>query len=150
MKSTEASPWESDAVAADLRALEAGTLDPSRFPHAKHVRLGYEMVRRYPFGEAVSRFSQGLKLVAANAGKPEVYNETITIAFLAVINQRRVAGAALDWAEFVRANPDLLEKGCLEVWYDPEQLRSELARRVFCLPSRNGGLKSPSVTIGEF
>src|SRR3954466_7118466 len=116
MKSTDASQWQSDVVAADLRALEAATLDPSRFPHAEHVRLGYEMVRRYPFGEAVSRFSNGLKLVVGNAGKPHVYNETITVAFLAVINERRVASAALNWNDFERANPELLEKKCLEEW----------------------------------
>ena len=137
---------QSDVLGEDLRALEGGTLDPSKFPHAKHVRLGYEMVRRYPFGEAVSRFSRGLRLVTSNAGKPELYNETITVAFLAVINERRVAGAALDWADFEASNADLLDKRCLEKWYGAEQLRSDLARTTFCLPrpkppaSRNGDL----------
>jgi hypothetical protein len=139
MKSAEVGASQNDPVADDLRALEAGTLDSSKFPHTEHVRLGYEMVQRYGFGEAVSRFSRGLKLVAGNAGKPQVYNETITIAFLAVINERRVATAAADWAEFERTNPDLLDKRCLEEWYDAEQLRSELARTTFCLPRPKPG-----------
>ncbi len=134
MKSAEVRATQNDAASEDLRALEAGTLDPAKFPHTEHVRLGYEMVQRYGFGEAVSRFSRGLKLVAGNAGKPQFYNETITIAFLAVINERRVARGAADWAKFQQANPDLLDKRCLEEWYDAEQLRSELARTTFCLP----------------
>jgi len=134
MKSTEAWLSQGDTASEDLRALEAGLVVPAKFSHPEHVRLGYEMLRRYSFAEAVSRFSGGLKLVVRNAGKPEVYNETITIAFLAVINERRVAVGATDWNEFAATNPDLLEKVCLERWYDPEQLCSDLARTTFCLP----------------
>ena len=69
----------------ELHAFETGALDPAKFPHAEHLRLGYEMLARHPFGEAVMRFSRGLQL-AAKAGRPQVYHETITVAFLAVIN----------------------------------------------------------------
>ena len=122
-------------VNEELRALENGTLDLAKFPHEEHVRLGYEMLGRYSFGEAVSRFSSGLRLLAAKAGKPEVFHETITVAFLAVINERRARAATSTWPEFKAANPDLLDKGCLKKWYGAEQLQSDLARRVFCLPT---------------
>ena len=115
-------------------AFETGALDPAEFPHSEHVRLGYEMLGRYPFGEAISRFSHGLKLLAAKAGKPQVYHETITVAFLALINERRAAGANQTWAEFRANNADLFEKRCLEKWYGAEQLGTDLARRTFCLP----------------
>lgn len=121
-------------VEEELRALETGTLDPARFPHPEHLRLGFEMLARYPFGEAVVRFSQGLKLIAAKAGRPEVYHETITVAFLAVINERRVRLATEDWSEFRQQNADLFDKRCLEKWYPSGQLSSDLARRTFCLP----------------
>ena len=77
------------ATADELRALETGALDPASFPHPEHLRLGYEMLGRYPFGEAVTRFSRGLRLLAAKVGRPEVYHETITVAFLAVIGEGR-------------------------------------------------------------
>jgi len=76
----------------ELLALEMGRLDPARFPHPEHVRLGYEMLGRYSFGEALTRFSRGLKLLTAKAGRPEVYHETVTVAFLALINERRAKG----------------------------------------------------------
>jgi hypothetical protein len=129
------------ATSEELRAFESGALDPAQFPHAEHLRLGYEMLDRYSFGEAVSRFSGGLKLLAARAGKPEVYHETITVAFLALINERRAGGKMQAWGEFKRDNSDLFDKRCLEKWYGAEQLSSDLARRVFCLP-RNGGLQT--------
>jgi hypothetical protein len=117
-----------------LRAFEAGAIDPAQFPHSEHVRYGYEMLARYSFGDAIARFARGLKLLTANAGKPEAYHETITIAFLALINERRAHAAAQTWKEFEASNTDLFDKRCLERWYGAEQLASNLARRTFCLP----------------
>jgi hypothetical protein len=119
-------------TAEELWALETGALDPAKFLHQEHVRLAYEMLERYPFGEAVARFSRGVRLLATKAGRPEVYHETITVAFLAVIGERRARSTS--WAEFQTNNGDLFDKRCLEQWYDREQLGSDLARRTFCLP----------------
>jgi hypothetical protein len=129
------------ATSEELGAFERGLLDPAQFPHAEHLRFGYEMLDRYSFGEAVSRFSGGLKLLAAKAGKLEVYHETITVAFLALINERRGRDKARAWSEFKQDNSDLFDKRCLQKWYGAEQLSSDLARRIFCLP-RNGGLQT--------
>ena len=117
-----------------IQSFEAGALDPAQFPHSEHLRIGYEMLGRYSFGEAISRFSRGLKLLAAKAGKPQIYHETITVAFLALINERRLNGAGATWSEFKKNNADLFDKRCLEKWYGAEQLGSDLARRTFCLP----------------
>ncbi len=124
-----------EAIEKELLALENGALDPAMFPHPEHVRLGYEMLGRYPFGEAVARFSRGLRLLAAKGGRPEVYHETITVAFLALIGERRARAPERDWSEFKANNSDLLEKRCLERWYDTNYLRSDLARKTFCLPA---------------
>jgi hypothetical protein len=127
-----------------LRAFETGALDPARFPHAEHLRFGYEMLGRHPFGEAVMRFSRGLQLLAEKAGRPHIYHETITVAFLALINERRARGGPQSWSEFKKTNPDLFDKRCLERWYSAEQLASDLARRTFCLPQGAAILKSPT------
>ncbi|MEN3368842.1 MAG: hypothetical protein V7609_985 [Verrucomicrobiota bacterium] len=137
MASAEAGASHSEAATEDeLRALETGALDPRAFPHSEHVRLAYGMLERYPFGEAVARFSRGLKLLAAKAGRPEVYHETITVAFLALIGERRVRTECGDWSEFRANNSDLFDKRCVEKWYGTEQLGSDLARQTFCLPAR--------------
>jgi hypothetical protein len=128
MKNAEAS------IEDELLALERGALDPAMFPHPEHVRLGYEMLGRYPFGEAVVRYSRGLRLLAAKGGRPEVYHETITVAFLALIGERRAQRKHASWREFKANNSDLLDKRCLERWYDADYLRSDLTRKTFCLP----------------
>jgi hypothetical protein len=116
------------ATAGELLALETGTLDPKAFPHPEHVRFAYAMLEQYPFGEAITR------LLAAKAGRPEIYHETITVAFLALIGERRAGAQDESWSEFKAHNSDLFEKRCLEKWYGAEQLGSDLARRTFCLP----------------
>jgi hypothetical protein len=122
------------SIEEELLALETGALDPSAFPHPEHVRLAYGMLGRYPFGEAVTRFSGGLRLLAAKGGRPEVYHETITVAFLALINERRARAGSRNWPEFETNNADLFDKRCLEKWYGAEKLGSDLARQTFCLP----------------
>ena len=134
---------DAPAATEELRAFESGALDPAKFPHAEHIRLGYEMLARHPFGEALMRFSRGLQLLAAKAGRPQVYHETITVAFLALINERRACGGPQSWSEFQKTNPDLFDKRCLEKWYGAEQLGSDLARRTFCLPQGAAVHKPP-------
>jgi hypothetical protein len=127
-----------EAVPDELRAFEMGSLDPARFSHTEHVRFGYEMLGRHSFGQALDRFSRGLRLLVAKSGRPQVYHETITIAFLSLISERRARGDAQGWSEFKRTNADLFDKRCLEKWYGAEQLTSDLARRTFCLPRPAG------------
>ena len=122
------------SVATELRDLENGRLDPKQFPHREHVRLGFEMLGRYPFPEALARFSKGLRQLAVKAGKPEAYHETITAAFLALIGERRFNAECVTWEEFSARNTDLLSKHLLRRWYDPEVLNSAVARRTFVLP----------------
>ena len=121
-------------VDEELRALEAGETDLSAFPHLEHVRMGFEMLGRYPFAEAALRFGKGLRRLTSNAGKPEAYNETITLAFLALIGERKARAESNEWLEFIAANRDLADKNILERWYDAAELKSDVARRTFILP----------------
>jgi hypothetical protein len=124
-------------VADLMAAFEAGTLDPAAFRHADHVQLAWAHLRHDAPPRALDRFCAGLRRLAAAAGKPERYHETITWAFLLLINERMErTGRELDWDEFARRNPDLLRwrPSILEDYYPPDVLASDLARRVFVLP----------------
>ncbi len=120
----------------ELRNFEEGRIEPADFPHREHVRFGYGILAHHSLGEAIIRFRAGLRHIAQKAGKPQLYHETITVAFLALIGERRAQSKAAEWDEFIAANPDLLDKNVLLRWYAKEQLDSELARRTFCLPAR--------------
>ncbi len=121
-------------VDEELRAFDVGRIEPAAFPHREHVRFAYEMLGRYSFAETAIRFAHGLGHIARKAGKPQLYHETITIAFLAVIAERRAITQHRNWAEFIAKNEDLLDKNLLLRWYSKEELASDLARKTFCLP----------------
>jgi hypothetical protein len=130
-----------DALSDDefRRHFEEGTLPAAEFHHRDHVRLAWVYLRSAPPIEALARFGEGLRKLAARHGKPDLYHETITWAYLLLIRERmerRTAGSLDSWEEFAETNPDLLtwKPSVLASYYRPETLGSELARRVFVLP----------------
>jgi hypothetical protein len=125
------------SVDAELAELEAGLRDPARFPHAEHVRLAFEMLSRHAFDAALVRYAAGLRRMAARAGVPERFNLTVTVAFLALVAERRARTGAERWDAFAAAAPELLDKRCLARWYGDDVLSSDVARRTFILPPPN-------------
>ena len=122
------------AEAADLERFMRGEADAANFPHREHVRMAFEMLRRHDFAEAAWLYSRALRLMTARVGKPEAFNQTTTIAFLSLIAERMERGGTPDFAAFVRAHPEMLDKRALSRWYRPDQLATEIARRTFVLP----------------
>jgi hypothetical protein len=109
------------------------------FHHTDHVRMAFLYVRRYPALEAIQRFSSALARFAAANGKPQLYNETVTWAFLLLIRERIVrAGRAQTWNEFAAANADLLswKDNILKNYYRDETLSSDLAKATFLFPDK--------------
>ena len=120
--------------AAELERFVRGESDAGNFPHREHVRMAFEMLRRYDFAETAWLYSRALRLMTARVGKPEAFNQTTTIAFLSLIAERMERSGAPDFAAFVRAHPEMLDKRALSRWYRPDQLATEIARRTFVLP----------------
>ena len=127
--------------AALVRSFEAGELPEGGFRHPDHVRVAWWYLLRYPLPQAIAIFSEGLRKFAVARGKPEMYHETITIAFLLLISERldgAGAPSALPWSAFAEQHADLLawNPSILERYYTPETLWSERARRTFVMPDR--------------
>lgn len=122
-----------------LAAFEDGTLTEDRFHHADHVRAAWLILREERPAAALDRFSVALQRFAAAKNRAGLYHETITWAYLFLVNERmETCGRDLDWEGLAAANPDLLawRPSVLERYYTPETLGSALARRVFVLPDR--------------
>lgn len=123
-------------------AFEDLRLPASAFRHADHVRLAWIYLRRMPLPEAMRRYADGLRAFADHLGKPGLYHETITYAFLMLIGERIADGpAAEDWDGFALRNPDLFAgvKAALGRWYSDERLASGRARNGFVMPDRQAG-----------
>jgi hypothetical protein len=121
-----------------IRRFEAGEVPEAGFHHVDHVRLAFAYLRRHPVLRALEKFSCALKRFAESRGKTQLYNETITCAYVFLIRERMAGDACGSWEEFARRNPDLLcwKDGVLSRYYREGTLTSELARTVFILPDQ--------------
>lgn len=121
-----------------LSALETCALPQSDFGHSAHVRAAYLYLRAEGFSGALERMRRAIRAYALHLGKSGLYHETITVAYLALIQQHMVqrgdGGDGGGWAAFERDNPELFHPGLLLEYYPKAQLESDLARRVFVLP----------------
>jgi hypothetical protein len=122
-----------------MEAFESCTLPNDTFHHAEHVKMAFLYMQKYKPLEALGRFSSALTRVATAHGKPNLYNETITWAFLLLIRERIArTNSPQTWAEFSATNTDLLrwDGNILKKYYRPETLTSELAKSVFLFPDK--------------
>jgi len=120
-----------------LEAFESCTLAPEALGHREHVRVAWSILRAHPrFEDGAQRFCSGLRRFAEAHGKAGLYHETITWAYLVLVNERMRAGRSAGFEEFAAENGDLLEAGlgALMPIYERDVLRSERAKRVFLLP----------------
>jgi hypothetical protein len=121
-----------------IRRFESDTLPDDSFHHVDHVRLAFAYLSRYSVLQALDRFATGLKRFAAARGKSQLYNETITCAYIFLIRERMARCEAWNWEQFALQNPDLLiwKDGILSRYYHEATLKSDLARTVFVLPDK--------------
>jgi hypothetical protein len=130
-----------------LEGLESARLPADAFRHAEHVRAAFLYLKRHvDFGEGAVHFRSALRRFAAAHGVPERYHETVTWAYLALINERAHGSAFASSADFLGNHPELLDAkaGVFSRYYDPGAItRSARAREVFLLPDPRGPRKEP-------
>lgn len=119
-----------------IAALEDGTLDPAAFGHAEHVRVGWYLLEDAPPAAAATRLEAALRRYTVALGIPGKYHETVTLAWLFLIHDRRCRDTTRDWAGFRCENPDLFDPDAkpLARYYQPGTLGNEVGRRAFLFP----------------
>jgi hypothetical protein len=121
-----------------IARLEACTLPEAHFHHADHLRAAWLYLTRFPATSAIARFSDVLRCYVTSLGKADRYHETITWAYLLLMNERIHRSHPATWEQFAAAHSDLFDRknSILLRYYREETLQSELARRVFIMPDR--------------
>jgi hypothetical protein len=125
-----------------IEQFEQGRAPGGSFHHADHIRVAFAYLSQHSVLEALQKFSAALRRFAAAQGKPHLYHETITWAYLFLIRERMLgAGHPQTWEEFAADNQDLLawnrgSGGILAQYYQPETLASAAARAAFLLPDK--------------
>lgn len=121
--------------AAFLAALDSCTLPAAAFSHRNHLRAAYLYLGRLPFGAAIDAMCGTLRRYTAHLGAADKYHETITVAFMALVNAHR-GHPEERWEDFIVRNPALLDSRLLGTYYSRETLGNDRARRVFLLEPR--------------
>ncbi|MFZ0883114.1 MAG: hypothetical protein WAN14_06920 [Candidatus Acidiferrales bacterium] len=122
-----------------LGQFEDCSLPLENFHHGMHVQLVFLYLRKHSVLEVLARFPAALTKYAEAHGKSGLYHETITWAYVLLINERmRRAERKLCWDEFRAQNPDLLtwKDSVLKKYYRAETLSSEFAKRTFLFPDK--------------
>ncbi|MFC4310056.1 hypothetical protein ACFPN2_13275 [Steroidobacter flavus] len=126
-----------------LIAFENGSLDPARFSHRMHLSVAWRYLQRDGFPEGALQFRRHLQNYVAKVGAQGKYHETITWAYLMLLNEelslRSPPGESFD--AMIQRRPDLLDhrNGPIARCYSKSQLDSPEARRVFMLPATERG-----------
>jgi hypothetical protein len=104
----------SQAISSDdlLDAFQAGAIDSSEFRHEHHVRVAWGLARCYGREAGLRRMIAGVRQIAARAGHPEAYHQTITQAWFALIAD----------AQELAADSILFDRKLLSRYYTPERL----------------------------
>ena len=124
-----------------LDAFESGSLDPARFTHREHLSVAWKYLQRDGFPEGALNFRRHLQAYVTKVGAAAKYHETITWAYLVLLNEemslRSPPGEAFD--TMIKRRPDLLDHrgGAIARCYSKAQLDLPEARRVFLLPHGN-------------
>ncbi|HEU4410239.1 MAG TPA: hypothetical protein VFS43_33595 [Polyangiaceae bacterium] len=138
-------PARPGVTADDLayaRAFARASLPAADFSHRGHLRVAWVYLRGRPFARAALCFARHLRRYARAQGAEGKYHETLTWAYLVLINERlEGAPPGEGFDDFLRRCPELADAkgGLVGRYYDAAQLASPLARRAFVLPARAPG-----------
>ena len=121
-----------------LQDFEACRIQAGSFHHKDHIYLAWLYLKELPFTDVLARYPESIRRYAEHAGAEDLYHETITFAYLFLINERMECSPAENWESFVRKNSDLFETdlGAIRKYYSDGRLSSDLAKRAFVLPDR--------------
>ncbi|WP_037600894.1 hypothetical protein [Streptacidiphilus rugosus] len=105
-----------------------------RFGHRQHVQLTWLAVDRLGPAAALELVDAGIREAARAGGAPGKYHATMTRAWLELVAHHAAATRGEDFEDFLRAAPELLDKGLLNRFYSAELLGSPAARASWVAP----------------
>jgi hypothetical protein len=128
-----------------LRRFESCTLPPAELNHRRHLALGWLYLRMYGFPLGVVEFQSRLRAYVNAVGATSKYHETVTWAYMILMNEEMQLRAAPDegFEVMIQRRPDLLDhrSGALAACYPSGQLDAADCRRVFMLPRHDNVAK---------
>jgi hypothetical protein len=122
-----------------LEAFEECRIPKELWTHQAHVRMAWLYLSRWPLEEVIPIVREGINRYNRSLGNTEGYHETITLAFLTLIDQQvDREGEGATFAAFSERNPILFDRTlpALLEYYSRDVLYSAEARERFVEPDR--------------
>ncbi len=118
-----------------LAALEDGTLSLAAFGHRAHLRAGFLYLAKHDFPGACVAMKRAIVGFADRHGKADLYHETLTVAYLALLAERRADEATtIGFDDFIGRYPELEDINYFRRYYPTGSLDYPDARSTFLLP----------------
>jgi len=105
------------------------------FGHLDHLELAWNCLRESAYEEAEQRMRDNIRAIAAQAGAPGKYHETITVGWMRLVAAAMdLSGRIVTFEELLRAHQWLLDKDALLDFYSRDRLMSDEARAAWVAP----------------
>jgi len=122
-----------------LQNFESGELPEKDFDHAAHVWVTWYYLSHFNFPDAKNKVRSGIKnFLKVKKLDSSIYNETITVVFIHLIEvaRRSHANEHLTWDQFKASHSELFYKknSPLFTYYRLETLQSKEAKLTFVTP----------------
>jgi len=117
-----------------IATFERGGFGGDDFPHKAHIRMAWLYVTRLGPEAAIERAAGGIRELARTNGKPTLYHDTLTRAWVYLVADAVTTSPSGDFEEFLVRNSQLLDKQHLLEYYSPDVLSSAQARVTWIAP----------------
>ncbi len=132
-----ANSMERDDDAAYADHIENCRISNAGFRHADHIYLAWIYLRRHDPAQAEARMRETIRRLAAHAGAPQKYHETLTVAWMRLVGVAiALSPGAATFAAFSRSHPWLFDKDAVLAFWTRERLMSDEARERIVPPDR--------------
>ena len=126
--------WEEDRFVASM---EDCSYPKEQFKHGDHIRLAWIYLRRYGLQQSEQRIATTIRRFAISLGHEEKFHQTITLAWLLLVNAAYAATPEIaSFDEFLANHAWLLSRGALAPFYSQNCLSSGAARHGWVEPDR--------------
>jgi hypothetical protein len=120
-----------------IRLFEATTLPKKQWTHEGHLRMAYLYLQQTPNIEALLPCVRE-RITAYNLAQSNKngYHETVTVAFLRIVQSRIRSGNTQHFTQFKAENPGIFQSTYIGRHYSEAILFSPEARQAFIAPDR--------------
>jgi hypothetical protein len=117
-----------------LATFERGEFGGDAFPHRAHLRMAWLYVSDLGPEAAIAKAADGIRNLAQCNGRPSLYHDTLTRAWVYVVAAAIARCRYATFSEFMERNPHLVDKHHLLRYYSRDLLMSARARASWVAP----------------